>query len=54
MMVMSDFQRESGYTDIFIPNMKILSPAYRAYADKLQATNQIFVEKFSIPVKRTE
>lgn len=49
-----EFQRASGYADIFIPNMKILSSAYRDYADKLQAANRIFVEKFPISVKRKE
>lgn len=49
-----EFQRDSGYTDIFIANLKILSPAYRDYADKLQAANRIFVEKFPISVKRKE
>lgn len=49
-----EFQRDSGYADIFIPNMKILSSAYRDYADKLQAANRIFVEKFPISVKRKE
>lgn len=44
--VLLKFQRDSGYAGIFIPNMKILSPAYREYADKLHAANRIFVEKF--------
>ncbi|MBU5670670.1 MerR family transcriptional regulator [Paenibacillus brevis] len=44
--VLLEFQRDSGYAGIFIPNMKILSPAYREYADKLHAANRIFVEKF--------
>lgn len=45
-LILSEFQRESGYIDIFIPNLKILSPAYREYADKLQAANQLFMKKF--------
>ena len=28
-----------GYYDIFIPNMKILSPAYKAYHDALTNLN---------------
>lgn len=44
--ILIEFQRESGYIDIFIPNLKILSPAYREYADKLQAANQLFMKKF--------
>ena len=31
--------QNKGYNDIFIPNMKILSPTYRAYHDALTGTN---------------
>lgn len=40
------FQQESGYYDIFIDNFKILSPAYRAYQEKLQEANKVFLEKY--------
>lgn len=43
-----EFQRESGYAEIFIPNLKILSPAYQEYADKLQAANQLFEKRFPL------
>ena len=32
--------QDSGYNDIFIPQMKRLSPAYRAYHDALDAMNR--------------
>ena len=31
--------QNKGYNDIFIPNMKILSPAYKTYHDALTSTN---------------
>lgn len=46
--VLMEFQRESGYTEVFIPNLKILSPAYREYADKLQAANGLFEKRFPL------
>ena len=41
-----DFQQSSGYYDIFIANLKILSFSYREYTEKLQAANKIFVNKY--------
>jgi DNA-binding transcriptional MerR regulator len=41
-----EFQKNSGYYDIFIPNLKILSPLYYAYIRKLEAANEILVEKY--------
>lgn len=40
------FQQESGYYDIFIENLKILSDSYRRYYEKLQAANKTFSEKY--------
>jgi hypothetical protein len=40
------FQQESGYYDIFIENLKILSDSYREYFEKLQAANKVFVNKY--------
>jgi len=40
------FQQESGYYDIFIENLKILSDTYREYFEKLQAANKVFAEKY--------
>lgn len=44
--VLLDFQRDSGYYDMFIPNLKILSHSYREYSEKLQKANQLFMERF--------
>lgn len=41
-----DFQQSNGYYEIFIPNLKILSPSYSEYADKLQEANKLFIEKY--------
>lgn len=40
------FQKESGYYDVFIENLKILSESYREYDQKLRAANKILLEKF--------
>lgn len=40
------FQQESGYYDIFIENLKILSESYREYLEKLHAANKAFLEKY--------
>ncbi|WP_278523674.1 hypothetical protein [Clostridium cochlearium] len=40
------FQQESGYYDIFIENLKILSDSYREYLEKLQVANKTFVDKY--------
>jgi DNA-binding transcriptional MerR regulator len=41
-----DFQKSSGYYDIFIPNLKILSDSYNEYSEKLVAANKILIEKY--------
>lgn len=41
-----DFQQINGYYETFIPNLKILSPSYSEYADKLQEANKLFIEKY--------
>lgn len=41
-----DFQKSSGYYDIFIPNLKILSDSYNEYSEKLAAANKILIEKY--------
>ncbi len=40
------FQKNSGYHDVFIPNLIILSPAYKAYCERLEAANAVFLEKY--------
>lgn len=41
-----EFQQQSGYYDVFLPNLKILSPSYRVYTEKLEQANQLFLEKY--------
>lgn len=41
-----DFQQSSGYYDIFIPNLKILSKSYEQHLNKLQKANDVFIEQF--------
>lgn len=41
-----EFQRSSGYYDILIPNLKILSQSYRSYQEKLHAANERFLRQF--------
>jgi len=41
-----EFQQQSGYYDIFIENLKILSDLYREYYEKLQVANKAFLEKY--------
>lgn len=40
------FQDTAGYSDEFIPAMKRLSPAYRAYCDALERANKVFLEQY--------
>lgn len=40
------FQRESGYNDIFIPAMQQLSTSYREYYNNLLAANEIFIKHY--------
>ncbi|MGI6005010.1 MAG: MerR family transcriptional regulator [Christensenellales bacterium] len=43
---MRTFQTQSGYTEIFIENMKILSPAYRDYTDRMQKAGDALLEQY--------
>ena len=38
---LKQFQRESGYNDVFISAMQRLSPAYREYHKSRQAANEV-------------
>ncbi|HOQ01650.1 MAG TPA: MerR family transcriptional regulator [Acetivibrio clariflavus] len=40
------FQKDSGYYDIFIENLKILSDSYREYFEKIHTVNKILLDKF--------
>ena len=44
--LLKQFQKESGYNDVFIPAMQRLSPAYREYHKSLQAANEVFLRHF--------
>lgn len=44
--ILIDFQNKSGYYDIFLPNIKILSNSYRKYQDKLQVMNEQFLVEY--------
>ncbi|WP_019156290.1 MerR family transcriptional regulator [Robertmurraya massiliosenegalensis] len=41
-----EFQKQSGYAEIFIANLKILSDSYRHYFNKLEKANEKFKEIF--------
>lgn len=43
---MLDFQKESGYREILIENMKMLSPSYAEYLKNVEAANEIMLKKF--------
>ena len=43
---MLEFQRSSGYRDVFIANLKILSKPYAEYMQKLQTANREFLKQF--------
>lgn len=44
--VLKGFYQSSGYYEVFIPSMKILSKSYREYQDKLEEANKIFMSKY--------
>lgn len=44
--LMSEFQKNSGYHDVFLANLMILSPAYREYSKRLEAANAAFIKKY--------
>lgn len=44
--LMLEFQNASGYKEVFIANMKRLSPAYCTYLSKLEIANAKLLEKY--------
>ena len=40
------FQKETGYQDNFIENLKILSSSYREYLHQLEKLNKQYIYKF--------
>ncbi|MGL5642617.1 MAG: hypothetical protein ACRDDM_10125, partial [Paraclostridium sp.] len=45
---LNEFFNSSGYYDIFIPNMKILSNEYRDYHNKLMELNELMCKELGI------
>lgn len=45
---LNEFFSSSGYYDIFIPNMKILSSDYREYQDRLMELNELISKELGI------
>ncbi len=43
MEAMKDFQRQSGYMDVFIPAMERLSPSYAIYRRRMEAANEALI-----------
>ncbi|MGN1068906.1 MAG: hypothetical protein ACI4P5_00720, partial [Candidatus Fimadaptatus sp.] len=43
---MTDFCRQSGYWDVFIPAMRRLSPAYDEYQRRLARANELFLSRY--------
>lgn len=41
-----EFQQRSGYDEIFVENLKILSASYQEYSEKLQEANKILLERY--------
>ncbi len=41
-----EFQQSSGYDEIFVENLKILSASYQEYSEKLQEANKILLERY--------
>ncbi len=44
--LLRQFQRQSGYEDVFLPNLRRLSPSYRAYMERLEAANAVFLSRY--------
>ena len=46
--VINEFFNSSGYYEIFIPNMKVLSSDYKRYHENLMKFNNVMEKKFGI------
>lgn len=44
----NEFYNSSGYYDIFLPNMKIISRSYKQYHDELMEFNELICKELSI------
>jgi hypothetical protein len=45
---MKEFYESSGYYDVFIPNMKILSKSYKEFSEKLVMLNDKLTKELGI------
>jgi DNA-binding transcriptional MerR regulator len=45
-LLIDEFQRNSGYREVFLESLKVLSPAYLAYCERLQAANASFLAEY--------
>lgn len=52
MKILRDFQESSGYSSIFIPAMRDLSPSYNAYYENLLKADKKIEEAFNIKNKK--
>ncbi|KIO61612.1 hypothetical protein B4064_3093 [Caldibacillus thermoamylovorans] len=41
-----EFQQSSGYDEVFVENLKILSASYLEYSEKVQEANKILLERY--------
>ena len=41
-----EFNRSSGYNDVFLPAMRRLSPSYNRYCEQLRAADEIFLSQY--------
>lgn len=41
-----EFYKNTGYYDVFLPNLKILSPSYLDYIEQAEKANKIMLERF--------
>lgn len=44
--LIQEFNATSGYYDIFIPALKVLSPSYREYLEQIEEANKIFLSTY--------
>ncbi|GAA6514020.1 MerR family transcriptional regulator [Merdimmobilis hominis] len=53
MALFREFGKSSGYYDVFLPQMRRLSPAYEAYSRRLEEANQKLLEKLPPDLAKT-
>lgn len=45
-LMIMEFQQSSGYKELFIENLKMISPDYKMYTEKIQEANQKLQERY--------